>query len=257
MPIPAFGERRGGVVLIRARGLEIVADPTYLISIVALTAFVGIPVMSHVSTERGLPYLAGAAVVALVCSACIVAHELAHTVVARILGHRVRRITLFSLGGVSHVEGTARAPGAEYLVALAGPLLSLVLAAPLLLASRVIAPSPWEAILGGLGLVNFFLGAFNLVPAFPMDGGRILRSGLWAALRDRARATRAAAIVGRVFAAGLIALGVITVVARITSDGDALSGAWQIMLGTFLYGAASDEARADGSTHPGEHQGQA
>lgn len=244
MPLSALDERRGGVVLVRARGLEIVADPTYLISLIALTAFVGVPVMSHVSAERGLPHIAGATALALVSSACIVAHELAHTVVARILGHRVRRITLFSLGGVSHVEGAARAPGAEYLVALAGPLLSLVLASPLLLASRFIAPSPWEAILGGLGLVNFFLGAFNLIPAFPMDGGRILRSGLWAALRDRARATRAAAIVGRVFAVGLMGLGVITVVSQITTDGNALSGAWQIMLGTFLFSAAGDEARA-------------
>lgn len=239
---------RGGVVLVRARGLEIVADQTYLLSLGVLTAFVGLPVSAHLLPQRGPATLLVAVLVALTCSACIVAHELAHTVVARILGHRVRRITLFSLGGVSHVEGRATAPGAEYMVALAGPLMSLVLAAPLMLIGRSIPASPWEAPFVAIGLVNFFLGAFNLVPAFPMDGGRILRSGLWAVLRDRARATRAAATVGRAFAAAVVALGIVTIVTGLrANDGSLINGAWQVMLGTFLYGAAGDEMRAEAS----------
>lgn len=236
----------GGLVLARARGLEIVADKTYLLSVIALTVFVGIPVSDHVFPAGDASSLFLSVAVALACSSFIVLHELAHTVVARHLGHRVRRITLFSLGGVSHVEGRASAPGSEYMVALAGPLMSIVLAAPLMLTGRMMDGSRWESLFLALGLVNFFLGAFNLIPAFPMDGGRILRSGLWAMLRDRARATRAAANVGRTFAVGVIALGVISIVTGLrANDGSLLNGAWQVMLGTFLYGAAGNEAKVD------------
>lgn len=240
-----------GVVLARARGLEIVADRTYILSLVALTAFVGIPVATRALPERGIATLLIAILVAVMCSACIVLHELAHTVVARVLGHRVRRITLFSLGGVSHVEGRAIAPGAEYLVALAGPLMSLFIGAPLMLAGRIAEGPAVQAGLVAAGLVNFFLGAFNLIPAFPMDGGRILRSALWAALHDRSRATRVAAVIGRGFAVGVIGLGVASIFASLrSSDGSLLNGAWQVLLGTFLYSAAGDEARAEQDAAP-------
>lgn len=141
---------------------------------------------------------------------CIVLHELGHSVVARYFGIPVRSITLFMLGGVAQITREAKRPGPELLMALAGPAVSILLGGVFMVLWLVsgqgttAASMMWE----WLWIMNLGLGIFNLVPAFPMDGGRVLRAGLWSVTRNFRRATRIAVWIARGFAGALIAAGV-------------------------------------------------
>lgn len=148
-----------------------------------------------------LPPLFWGVAVALGVLVSIVVHELAHCMVALANGVRVESITLMALGGVSRMEVQSMPPGREALMAFAGPLTSLVIGAALYAAARFvpIRPADLRAAVLLLGEINLVLGFFNLVPAFPMDGGRLLRAGLTPWL-GRLTATRTAAFVGKVMA---------------------------------------------------------
>lgn len=174
--------------------------------------------------------------------ASIILHELAHSVVARSYQIPVRSITLFVFGGVAHITREARKPLAELLMALAGPLTSLVLGVAFYGLWRAIGGQDDRAIdyvIIWLAVTNGAVGIFNLAPAFPMDGGRIFRSLIWLIGRDYNRATRIAGWTGRGFAWILIALGVLAVLDVNVYIADAgFGGLWLVFIGLFLETAA-------------------
>lgn len=166
--------------------------------------------------------------------ASIIFHEMAHALVARHYGIAIRGITLFIFGGVAEMETEPKSPRSELLMALAGPIASLVLAAGLwALAAPAAAATAVAGVLRYLALVNFVLALFNLVPAFPLDGGRVLRAALWASRGDILWASRIAAAAGNIFGILLIVLGVLGIV-----RGDFVGGMWRFLIGMFLRGAA-------------------
>ncbi|HEX7045000.1 MAG TPA: site-2 protease family protein [Burkholderiales bacterium] len=166
----------------------------------------------------------------------IVFHELSHSLVARRYGLPIHGITLFIFGGVAEMQQEPPTPKSEFMMAVAGPIASFVLAFLLYqayLATAGDAPRPVNGVLYYLGLINLVLGAFNLVPGFPLDGGRMLRAALWSWKGDFRWATRIAANIGSGFGLALIVLGAIAFV-----TGNFIGGMWWFLIGLFLRGAA-------------------
>src|SRR5882762_5665913 len=186
-------------------------------------------------------YWTAGVVSAFVYLASLLAHELAHSVVAMRRGVRVEGITLWLFGGVSRFSSESSSPGAQALITFVGPLTSLLLGIVFFLASVAFGggarPSLLAATLSWLGFINLLLGVFNLLPAFPLDGGRLLQSLIWARTRDRLRATRIAALIGRGFAFLLIAYGLVTFFVT----GSFIGAIWSVFLGWFLLSAARAE----------------
>lgn len=162
----------------------------------------------------------------------ILAHELSHSLLARAMGLPVRSITLFVFGGVSRIEKEAMSAATEFWVAIVGPLSSLALAGLF----QLLAPLSSSFRL--LSKINLMLAIFNLIPGFPLDGGRVLRAILWAATRSPARATRIACRLGQGFAYALIAGGILL---AFSGQG---SGLWLALVGWFLLEAARSSGRA-------------
>jgi Zn-dependent protease/CBS domain-containing protein len=184
-------------------------------------------------------YLAMAIVAAALFFASLLLHELGHAVEARREGMEIDGITLWLFGGVAAFKGMFPSAGAEFRIAIAGPLVTLVLGVAFIaLAVLVPMPDAVDGVLAWLGITNVMLLVFNLIPALPLDGGRVLRSALWAARGDFAWATRIAAGIARGFAYLFIAGGLALLIFA-----DAWSGAWLAFIGWFLLGAASAEAR--------------
>jgi Zn-dependent protease/predicted transcriptional regulator len=164
--------------------------------------------------------------------------QMAHSLVARHYGLPIRGITLFIFGGVAEMTAEPNRPRDELLMAAAGPAASLFLAA--ICYALLFGVAAWEGpaavagVLWYLALINFILALFNLVPAFPLDGGRIFRAALWSWRGDLVWATRIAAGAGNLFGAFLIVLGLIDVL-----QGNFVGGMWRFLIGMFLRGAAS------------------
>lgn len=187
-------------------------------------------------------YWTAGVISAFVYLVCLLAHELAHSIVAMRRGVRVDGITLWLFGGVSRFSSETTSPGAQAWITFVGPLTSLLLGVAFLLASAAIGggannPGLLAATLFWLGFINLLLGVFNLLPAFPLDGGRILQSLIWARTGDRLRATRIAARIGMAFALLFIAYGLITFFV----SGNFLGAVWSVFLGWFLLSAARAE----------------
>ncbi len=197
-----------------------------------------------------------ALVAALLFFASVLAHELAHSVVAKARGLPVRRITLFMFGGVSNIEREPESPSTEFLVAIVGPLTSIGLGIAFLVLAGGLSPGlagsarqvqallgrlgPVQTLLVWLGPVNIVLGLFNLIPGFPLDGGRLLRSLLWAITHNLRQATRWAARVGQAIAWLLIVAGIAMAFGlEVPLFGTGLgSGLWLAFIGWFLNSAA-------------------
>jgi Zn-dependent protease/CBS domain-containing protein len=169
----------------------------------------------------------------------LLAHELAHSIVAVRRGVRVEGITLWLFGGVSRFSSDTSSPGASALITFVGPLTSLLLGVLFFLVSGAAGGGTGllAATLSWLGYINITLGVFNLLPAFPLDGGRLLQSLIWLRTGDRLRATSIAARVGMVFAYLLIAYGLFSFVFA----GNLIGGVWAVFLGWFLLSAARAE----------------
>src|SRR5215510_5725089 len=148
--------------------------------------------------------------------AAIVVHELSHAAIAKMRGLPVKSITLFALGGVAQIEKEASDAKTEFWMGIAGPITSALIGAICLLLATLLGwnlgfgrQSPFAAMLGWLGVINIALAIFNMVPGFPLDGGRVLRAILWWLIGDGARATRIAARVGQAIALAFIVIGLL------------------------------------------------
>ena len=169
--------------------------------------------------------------------ASIILHELAHAVMALNFGLPIGGITLFIFGGVAELKQEPKTPRSEFWVALVGPVASVIIAAVCYIFSVVFRsvelPTP-SGVLAFLALTNTVLALFNLAPAFPLDGGRILRSIIWWRTGNFRRATRIASMFGTMFGGILVIAGLVQIV-----EGHTLGGTWQLLIGIFLAAAAS------------------
>ena len=193
-------------------------------------------------------YWAMGILTALALFVSVLAHEMAHSLVANARGMKVSSITLFILGGVSNLEEEPEKPGIEFSMAIVGPLTSLVLGivcwlvvsamtgalvSPVDLLTGSAFTTPVESVIGYLAWINVLLAAFNLLPGFPLDGGRVLRSILWGSTGSLIKATNIAGRVGQVFGWLLIAFGVFQLL-----SGNFIGGLWIAFIGWFLNSAA-------------------
>ena len=199
------------------------------------------------ATNPGLTdgtYLAMAIVAALLFFTSLLLHELGHATRATKEGMEIEGITLWIFGGIARFRGMFPSAGAEFRIAIAGPIVTVVIGSVSLAAALLIPLSgAIDGVVFWLGYVNLVLLVFNLIPALPLDGGRVLRSVLWARKGDFLAATRTAAAAGRGFGQGLIALGVLLVLL-----GGSVSGIWFVFIGWFLLAAAEAE-RSGAETH--------
>ncbi len=248
---------RTGIKIARLFGINIYIDWSWIFIFILVTWNLAVSFFPVFHPEWGLGMnLLLSVLASLLFFASVLAHELAHSIVARARGLPVRNIVLFIFGGVSNIEREPPSPGTEFLIAVVGPLTSLVLGAIFLFiggantdgigvfgnpASVLAALSPLATIALWLGSINILLGIFNLIPGFPLDGGRVLRSILWAFTDNLRRATRWATWVGRGIA-WLFIIGGIAMAfgVELPFFGSGLiGGLWLAFIGWFLNNAAS------------------
>jgi Zn-dependent protease/CBS domain-containing protein len=228
--------RRRGIDLFTVLGVRIRLDPSWFLIfalIFATLAFGHFPQVAPASSALG-QLLAGL-VAALAFFGSILVHELAHCWTAKRAGLAVEEITLFVFGGVSRITQEARTPGVELWVAISGPLTSFALAALFLSLAFALGGEPVLAdrVLSYLGWTNVALGVFNMLPGYPLDGGRVLRAMVWRATGSLRRATKVASRAGSAVALLLATLGALQVLA-----GALVGGLWMIVIAIFLRGLA-------------------
>lgn len=224
-------------------GIPILVSPSFFIVYGLFTWLLATELYPETLEDRSRAVhflLAGASAAAFF--ACVIIHELAHSVVARIYRIPVRSITLFVFGGVAQITRDATRPLGEFLMAIAGPGASLVIAA-ILLGGWALAgggdDSTLELTLVWLGSMNLVVGLFNLIPAFPADGGRVFRSAIWGVSGNYNLATNIAGWTGRVIAWGLMGLGTMVILGfDVLIEREPVGGFWLILVGLFLEGAA-------------------
>jgi Zn-dependent protease/predicted transcriptional regulator len=225
--------------LFRVKGIEIRVHLTFVLILIWAASRWG------VTMKGGAPGALYGILLILLLFACVTIHELAHSLTAMRFGVKVSNITLLPIGGISQMEEMPKKPSEELRMSLAGPLSNFVIAATLLLLSipfhfqaevsagrmnQVLGSISWEGLLAYLISANIMLGVFNLLPAFPMDGGRVLRSIL-AMRMDHAKATSVAAAAGQGLAWMMGFIGV-------------LSGAWTlVIIAVFIYLGAGQEGK--------------
>ncbi len=238
-----------GLWLGRWFGVEVRADFSLLIIFALIVVNLGAGVFPTWHPDWPLWLVWGVALVAAVLFfGSVLVHELSHALMGRAQGISVPRITLFLFGGMAHMEGKPRSPKAEFWMAIVAPLTSIgigfaasllgfILAAPVFPGTdfRQLFPrlGAMTTLLLWLGPINFALGVFNMIPGFPLDGGRVLRAVLWGATGDLAKATRWAAGLGRFIAWLLMGFGALHVF-----GGALLQGIWLLLIGWFLNNAA-------------------
>lgn len=253
---------RHGIRIGRISGISIYLDWSWIIIFLLVTFGLAGGILFAWRPDWS-PWLILAVAVAasLLLFASILVHELAHALVARARGLPVRKVTLFLFGGVSNIEREPDSPKTEFLMALIGPSVSFALGVVLLLAGGLIVGatggptaspvetfsrlSPLSTLLLWLGPINIFIGLFNLIPAFPLDGGRILRAALWAMTKNFRKATRWAAGLGQLMGWLFIiaGLGVAFGSSVMLFAPGVINGVWSAFIGWFLIDAASQSYR--------------
>jgi Zn-dependent protease len=228
----------------RIAGVEVAASWSLLVIVGLITWSLGAAVLP--GAAPGAPAVAvwvTSAVTAVAFFACLLAHELAHAQVARAAGMEVDGIVLWMFGGMSRIAGDSPDPDTEQRMAIAGPRASAGLCMGLVgLAALARAAGAADVVVAAvvwLGFVNGLLAGFNLLPAYPLDGGRVLRAVVWRRTGDRRRATAVAATTGTAFGYGLMAIG-----ALLALVGDGLGGIWLALLGWIVHDAARAEQAA-------------
>ncbi len=233
----------------RLAGITVTLNWSVVVIVLLLTWILAEDVLPRSAPGSATPTywvvgLVGAAL--LICS--LLAHEVAHAVVARGAGVEVESISLWAFGGVATLRGQARTPGADFRIAAVGPLTSFALGgvfgSAYFLLDAAGQPELLVALAGWLSTINVVLAVFNLVPGAPLDGGRILRAALWHRSGDRYRAAETATSVGQGVAYALIALGIMN-----TFAGDTIGGLWLVFIGWFLLTAARAEQTAGTTEH--------
>jgi Zn-dependent protease len=226
----------GSLRIGRIAGIDIFIHVSWLIIIVLLTWSLATGWFAVLYPGWAtITYWVVSLIAALLLFLAVLVHELAHSLVARARGLPVKNITLYIFGGVSNLEQEPQTPGVEFQMAFVGPLTSLLIGgvAYLLLLALGKNTSPLAAILGYLAVMNVLLGVFNLIPGFPLDGGRVLRSIVWKLSGSLRTGTRVTTIVGEVIAYLLILLGI-----WFFFGGNLLDGIWLGFIGWFLLSAA-------------------
>ena len=226
----------GTVRVFTIRGIPINVHVSWLVIYGLITWTLAVGYFPHALPDLpAAAYWANGLLAALLLFVSVLLHELSHSLVAIAHGLSVRGITLHVFGGVSHLEDEPPTPRAEFLIAVVGPVTSFAIAAVLWLinASGVIQAGWARAVIGYLVVVNVAVGVFNLVPGFPLDGGRVLRAAVWKWKGALDQATYIASRVGVGFAFALMVLGVFQIF-----GGAVLGGFWLIVIGMFLRGAA-------------------
>ncbi|HEU4534621.1 MAG TPA: site-2 protease family protein [Polyangiaceae bacterium] len=249
---------RGGIRFGRLFGIDLLVDLGWpaaflFVSVNLVFVFSAWHPAWPLAVRVGLALLAS-----LLFFASILAHELTHALAARLFGTRTRSIRLLFFGGVADIEREPPSPVAEFIIAFAGPLASLALGAALSFGALVSADpaavegdafvaalGPAATLAAWLGVSNVAVGLFNLLPGFPLDGGRMLRASLWALSGSLARATQWASWVGQLVALALIGAGLAMAFGSdvpLLGTGVA-SGLWLVLVGGFIYSAASQASR--------------
>src|ERR671914_1229406 len=220
----------------RIAGIEVRVDSSWVVIALLITYSMYLR-LSSLYPELSGGGAVGLAILSAVLFFCsVLVHELAHALVAQARGIRVQDITLFLFGGATRAKVDSRGPGDEFLIALVGPLTSGLLAALFGIVASLggdVLSAPLAGTLGYLAWTNLLLAGFNLVPGFPLDGGRLLRSAIWRATGSLARATRIASLAGQGVGWLLVAAGVAWLLA-----GDLAGGIWFAFIGWFLVQAA-------------------
>jgi len=235
---------KGAIRLGSIRGIEIGVHYNWLLIffLVAWSLAMGYFPQSYPGWTS-LVYWTTGVIASILLFVSVLLHELAHSFVAQARGLPVRSITLFIFGGVSNIVREAENPRTEFAMAVVGPLSSLVIAG-VFYGLFLVVPNkldPLAALLSYLALINAFLAVFNLIPGFPLDGGRVLRSIIWGATGNLVKATNIAGRVGLVFGWGLIGVGLFQIL-----TGNFLGGIWIAFIGWFLSSAA--ESSRQGTT---------
>jgi len=232
-----------GIRIGKVAGIPIYLDYSWFVIFFLLAWTIGLVSMPAVYPGLSqLEYLFIGALSALLLFVSILVHELAHSVVAKRSGLKIGRITLYLLGGVSQLENEPNNPSLELRMAAAGPLTSLAISVLVgvswLFSSWMNLTPLVQAPLLYVALVNALVAGFNLIPAFPMDGGRVLRSLLWRRNGDFVHSTVVASNTGRVFAYILVFFGLFTMIFV-----DFVSGVWFLLIGWFISSSAASSLR--------------
>lgn len=245
---------RHSLSLFSVFGIEIRLDISVLLIFALIVYSLGSGVYSSWHPEWSPAMVWGTALLSGVAFfAALLAHELSHSVVSQYFGIPVPRITLFLFGGVAEISREPERPKHEFLIAIAGPLMSLLIAiictelamymaGDVNLAgtisvgdmSALASLGPLTTALFWLGSINLLLAVFNMIPGFPMDGGRVFRAAIWAITGDKLKATLWASNIGRYFGWFLMATGVMGLL-----QGQGLGSLWSILIGWFLSNLAS------------------
>jgi Zn-dependent protease len=242
--------RGGGITLFRVRGIRVAVDYSWFLFLFLIIVWISAIYQDVLGPrESDTTIYALAVLTAFAFFGTILLHELGHAFAAIRRGISVSAVTLWVFGGVTRMDRDSDSPGTEFKVAIAGPLVTLTIAivciaAAALVVGRhdfirvirsryVVDSSPLLAALTWLGGMNALIFVLNLIPAFPLDGGRIVRAIAWRITGDRGRGTRAAAGLGRGFSFAFIGLGLALLV-----SGDAIDGLWLMLIGWFLGQAA-------------------
>lgn len=225
----------------RPFGIPVHVSPTWIIVAAFITYFFA-PEFAFLGIGAGRYVVAFAFAVLLYLS--VLVHELSHSVVARAFGLPVRRITLYLLGGVSEIEREPQTPFREFLVAVAGPVLSLLLALGGFGLYLVLpGPSVPSVLAAELAIANLLVGVFNLLPGLPLDGGRVLRAGIWKVTGRPGQATAAAAWAGRVL--GVVIFLIPFGYAAVNRTSPYLAWVvWAALIGSFIWIGATQSLNA-------------
>ncbi|NYJ32970.1 site-2 protease family protein [Nocardiopsis aegyptia] len=242
VPRPAGRSKRPGLLLGRPFGVPVYVTSSWWIVAVLITLVYGGIVQTRLPLGPSAYLLAF--VFAVLLYASVLVHELAHSVVARMYGLPVRRIVLYVLGGVSEIEREAQTPGREFWIAFSGPALSLLLAAGgFALASLAEPFSVTGELLFQLWVANLLVGVFNLLPGLPLDGGRLLRAGVWKVTGRAYTGSVVAAWGGRVLALVVVALPWLFAASAGSTPGP-WAVVWGVVLGGFMWMGASEALKS-------------
>lgn len=237
---------RRGLRLGKIHGVEVFLDPSWFIFGVLISWLLGSEFSSSYPSLHGGGAYALGAMGAVLFLVSVLAHELSHSVVAQRKGIPVPRITLYIFGGVAQISSEPHKPGDEAKIALAGPAMSLGLCglfAGLGIAAEAVGAIAPQALFFTLAVVNGLLAVFNMLPGFPLDGGRVFRAIVWRITGDFTKATKVAAGSGRIIGLAMIAFGGVLAI----FGGDPINGIWLALIGMFLHSLATASYRQAGA----------